>query len=197
MPVKVEPTKAQGSLASPKTSRSYMFDITKAEEIFDHLMADKLLHFSVGHKIPPRAKIKWKEYCKYHNSWNHTTVNCITFRNGIQDRIDKGDFKFPEAAKKGMAVDKDPFPYDFVANMVHVDMRGAPRTTPRQKVSLRAPSRLPKEYKCIMTLTTLLMTMLPIFGGIKRLFAFARASPTKRPIHTVVSRAANDPSRAL
>ncbi|KAH7844334.1 hypothetical protein Vadar_026895 [Vaccinium darrowii] len=142
--VKVEPTKAQGSMASPKTTRAYTFDITKAEEIFDQLMADKLLRFSVGHKIPSPAEIKGKEYCKYHNSWNHTTVNCIIFRNAIQDRIDKGDFKFPEVAKKGMAVDEDPFPADFGANMVYVDMRGAPRTAPRQKISLGAPSQTAK-----------------------------------------------------
>ncbi|KAH7848851.1 hypothetical protein Vadar_009207 [Vaccinium darrowii] len=142
--VKFEPTKAQGSMASPKTTRAYTFDITKAEEIFDQLMADKLLRFSVGHKIPSPVEIKGKEYCKYHNSWNHTTVNCIIFRNAIQDRIDKGDFKFPKAAKKGMAVDEDPFPADFGANMVHVDMRGAPRTAPRQKISLGAPSQAAK-----------------------------------------------------
>ncbi|KAH7864116.1 hypothetical protein Vadar_025982 [Vaccinium darrowii] len=142
--VKVEPTKAQGSMASPKTTRAYTFDITKAEEIFDQLMADKLLRFSVGHKIPSPAEIKGKEYCKYHNSWNHTTVNCIIFRNAIQDRIDKGDFKFPEVAKKGMAVDEDPFPADFGANMVYVDMRGAPRTAPRQKITLGTPSQVAK-----------------------------------------------------
>ncbi|KAH7837372.1 hypothetical protein Vadar_013101 [Vaccinium darrowii] len=142
--VKVEPTKAQGSMASPKTTRAYTFDITKAEDIFDQLMADKLLRFSVGHKIPSPAEIKGKEYCKYHNSWNHTTVNCIIFRNAIQDRIDKGDFKFPEVEKKGMAVDEDPFPADFGANMVYVDMRGAPRTAPRQKIALGAPSQAAK-----------------------------------------------------
>ncbi|KAH7836348.1 hypothetical protein Vadar_000205 [Vaccinium darrowii] len=99
--VKVEPTKAQGSLASPKTSSSYTFDIIKAEEIFYHLTTDKLLRFSTGHKIPPLVEIKGKEYCKYHNSWNRTTVNCISFRNDIQDRIDKANFKFPDAPKKG------------------------------------------------------------------------------------------------
>ncbi|KAH7845112.1 hypothetical protein Vadar_032603 [Vaccinium darrowii] len=141
---KFEPTKAQGSMASPKTTRAYTFDITKAEETFDQLMADKLLRFSVGHKIPSPVEIKGKEYCKYHNSWNHTTINCIIYRNAIQDRIDKGNFKFPEAAKKGMAVDEDPFPADFGANMVLVDMRGAPRTAPRQKISLGAPSQAAK-----------------------------------------------------
>ncbi|KAH7856752.1 hypothetical protein Vadar_005158 [Vaccinium darrowii] len=128
--VKVEPTKAQGSMASPKTTRAYTFDITKAEEIFDQLMTDKLLRFSLGHKISSPAEIKGKEYCKYHNSWNHTTVNCIIFRNAIQDRIDKGDFKFPEVAKKGMAVDEDPFPANFGANMILHDSDDAPDDHP-------------------------------------------------------------------
>ncbi|WP_222927397.1 hypothetical protein, partial [Xylella fastidiosa] len=43
-----------------------------------------------------------------------------------------------------MAVDEDPFPADFGANMVYVDMRGAPRTVPRQKISLGAPSQAAK-----------------------------------------------------
>ncbi|KAH7846876.1 hypothetical protein Vadar_019243 [Vaccinium darrowii] len=71
-------------------------------------------------------------------------VDRVEFPKGYKDRIDKGDFKFPEAAKKGMAVDQDPFPADFGANMVHVDMRGAPRTAPRQKISLGAPSQAAK-----------------------------------------------------
>ncbi|KAH7852854.1 hypothetical protein Vadar_030102 [Vaccinium darrowii] len=67
-------------------------------------------------------------------------VDRVEFPKGI----DKGDFKFPEVAKKGMAVDEDPFPADFGANMVYVDMRGAPRTAPRQKITLGAPSQAAK-----------------------------------------------------
>ena len=138
--VKVEPTMAQGSMATSKPSRTYTFDITRAEEVFDALMADRMFRFALGHKIPPAEEIKGKDYCKYHNSWNHTTNNCITFRNDVQDRIDKGEFKFPDI-KKAMGVDADPFPSNLAANVVSVDMRGAPRTHPKQKISLGAPSR--------------------------------------------------------
>ncbi|KAH7860748.1 hypothetical protein Vadar_017615 [Vaccinium darrowii] len=79
----------------------------------------------------------------YRKPYNEA-VDRVEFPKGYKDRIDKGDFKFPEVAKKGMAVDEDPFPADFGANMVYVDMRGAPRTAPRQKISLGAPSQTAK-----------------------------------------------------
>ena len=43
-----------------------------------------------------------------------------------------------------MSVDLNPFLEEFVTHMVHVDMRGATRTVPRQKMSLGAPSRAAK-----------------------------------------------------
>ena len=35
-------------------------------------------------------------YCKYHNSWNHSTNSCWSFTNIIQDRINKEILKFLE-----------------------------------------------------------------------------------------------------
>ena len=58
--IKVEPTQAQGFMASPRTTKPYTFDIMTVDEIFDQLQMDKLLRFSVGHKIPSPSEIKGK-----------------------------------------------------------------------------------------------------------------------------------------
>ena len=88
-----------------KPSRSYIFDTTKANEIFDHLLADKKFKFSFDHKFPSFSEMEGKKYCKYHNSWNQTTNNSIIFQNDIQDMIDRGEFKFPKNTKPGIGVD--------------------------------------------------------------------------------------------
>ena len=47
------------------------------------------------HQIPNKDELRGKVYCKYHNSWNHTTNAYWGFRNFIQDMINKGILKFP------------------------------------------------------------------------------------------------------
>lgn len=124
-----------------RPTRAYTFDFSKVEAIFDQLLAAKLFKLPFGNKIPTLEELKGREYCKYHNSWNHTTNNCIVFRNDIQDKIERGEFKFPEKDKQVMGLDGNPFPSGLSTNMVSVSTRGMPRTVPRQKISLEAPSR--------------------------------------------------------
>ena len=49
----------------------YLFDISKADQIFDCLVKDKQIKLPEDHKIPPAIKIKGKKYCKWHRSWTH------------------------------------------------------------------------------------------------------------------------------
>ena len=49
-------------------------------------------------------------YCKWHNSWSHSTKNCIVFRDKIQEQIRKGSLKFPAKAEKAMGINTNPFP---------------------------------------------------------------------------------------
>lgn len=59
------------------------------------------------HYIPTRTlNAKGREYCKYHNSFNHSTKSCWAFKNVLQERINKRVLKFPE--KQESAVDNDP-----------------------------------------------------------------------------------------
>ena len=40
-----------------------------------------------------------KEYCKWHNSWRHSTQNCVTFRNKVQKAINEGLLLLPGKGK--------------------------------------------------------------------------------------------------
>ena len=96
--------------------------MAKIEEIFDFLLKEKFIIFFQDHQLPSKEELKGKIYCKYHNSWNHGTNSCWSFRNIIQDRINKGILKFPEK-EKAMVIDKDLFPPVASFNIAATDLR--------------------------------------------------------------------------
>ena len=91
------------------TQAHYTFDVAKTEEIFNFLMKEKFITFPQDHQLPSKEELRGKVYCKYHNSWNYGTNYCSSFRNIIQDRINKGILKFLEK-NEAMVVDENPFP---------------------------------------------------------------------------------------
>ncbi|GKV04390.1 hypothetical protein SLEP1_g16548 [Rubroshorea leprosula] len=93
-----------------EAGKQYTFDVSKASDIFDHLKESGLIKLPPGHQIPTATEIGARDYCKFHNSWKHSTDNCLIFRNVLQEKIDKGILKFPDKAKETMGVDADPFP---------------------------------------------------------------------------------------
>ena len=52
------------------------FDVAKTKEIFDFLVKEKFITFPADYRIPSNDELRGKTYCKYHNSWNHTTNAC-------------------------------------------------------------------------------------------------------------------------
>ncbi|XP_059671115.1 uncharacterized protein LOC132316659 [Cornus florida] len=62
------------------TGKSYSFNLSKTDQIFDHLMADKMISLPKGHRILSASDLKGKEYCKYHNSWNYATNDYYSTR---------------------------------------------------------------------------------------------------------------------
>ena len=82
------------------TRVQYNFEVTKTKEIFDFLVKEKFITFPKDHRILNKDELKGKAYCKYHNSWNHTTNACWGLRNVIQDRINKGILKFLDKKKR-------------------------------------------------------------------------------------------------
>ena len=56
------------------TQVQYTFEVVKTKEIFDFLVKEKFITFPKDHWIPSKDKLRGKAYCKYYNSWNHTTI---------------------------------------------------------------------------------------------------------------------------
>ena len=69
-------THTASAKAATKTSKVYTFDITKANAIFDQLLATKIIKLQLGHNIPKPEYLKGKVYCKYPNSFKNATNNC-------------------------------------------------------------------------------------------------------------------------
>ena len=104
--VRKESTHAQ-KFKNKEINKVYSFDISKADEIFDHLLKKKFIKLPSDVKLPSAEERRGKTYCKWHDAWSHSTKNCNVFRDRIQDQVKKGKLKFPE---KPMGMDTDPFP---------------------------------------------------------------------------------------
>lgn len=102
---------------------AYTFDVSKTEEILDFLVQEQFITLPFGHILPSTEELQGKDYCKYHDTWTHSTNNCWAFRNAIQERIDKGVLKFPEKKKESMLIDEDPFPPVATINSVTYSLR--------------------------------------------------------------------------
>ena len=53
--------------------KTYTFDVTKCDEIFDLLVKDSQMIVPPGVKIPPLEQQKKRGFCKYHNFLGHKT----------------------------------------------------------------------------------------------------------------------------
>jgi hypothetical protein len=81
----------------------FTFDVSKCDRIFDEL--NKLGHVKLSHAIPPLEKLKWRAYCKWHNSFSHATNDCNVFRRQIQSAVNEGRLVVPQ-----MQIDNNFFP---------------------------------------------------------------------------------------
>ena len=64
-------------------SKSYSFDITKPEQIFDVLFKDKQIVIPVGKKLPSLNELKGQNFCEFHQIMGHKTNHCVRFRDLI------------------------------------------------------------------------------------------------------------------
>ncbi|CAL2270825.1 unnamed protein product [Prunus armeniaca] len=78
----------------PVQNKVYSFDLTKVDALFDVMILQKAIE--KPHKLPKPAELKGKQYSKWYNSWNHSTNNCVVFRDVIQDGITAGKLKLVE-----------------------------------------------------------------------------------------------------
>jgi len=105
----------------PKT---YTFDVTKCEEIFDLLVADGIILVPKNLKVPPVEPRKKSGFCKFHGFLGHNLSRCTRFRDSVQKAFDEGRLKFGDKAKQPMQVDADPLKTDdsMYAEVVDINM---------------------------------------------------------------------------
>ena len=110
---------AKGSNKPSAPARTYHFDVDRADELFDILLESKYISLpDPRHKIFSKEELQGIEHCKLHSSFTHSTNNCLTFRNIIQEKFDNRILKFQDKPKENMAVDTEPFPEMVDINMV-------------------------------------------------------------------------------
>jgi hypothetical protein len=102
-------------------AKGFDFDVSKVEQIFDLLLKEKQLKFPEGYKPPTAQELKGRSYCKWHDSFTHSTSDCKELRRQIQSAIEQGRLILGQTAMK---VDTHPFPG---VNMVESNDRTARR----------------------------------------------------------------------
>jgi hypothetical protein len=66
--------------AVKKDEIKFMFDVSKCDKLFDVLVRGGVIWLAEGHVILTLEMLARKKYCKWHNSYFHTTNKCIYFR---------------------------------------------------------------------------------------------------------------------
>jgi hypothetical protein len=89
----------------PKT---YTFDVSKCEEIFDLLVADGIILVPKNMKLPPLEQRKKRGFCKFHGFLGHNLSRCTRFRDSVQIALDEGRLKFGDKTKQPLQLDADP-----------------------------------------------------------------------------------------
>ncbi|XP_016647062.1 PREDICTED: uncharacterized protein LOC107880300 [Prunus mume] len=67
----------------PAQNKVYSFDLTKVDALFDEMLLEKAIE--TPHRLPKPEELKGRQYCRWHNSWNHSTNSCVVFRDVIQE----------------------------------------------------------------------------------------------------------------
>jgi hypothetical protein len=57
----------------------YTFDVLKCDRLFDLLHRGGVIRLTEGHIIPSAIILAKKTYCKWHDSYTHTTNECNYF----------------------------------------------------------------------------------------------------------------------
>jgi len=81
------------------TPKSYTFDVTKCDEIFDLLVTEGITVVPKGLKMPPIEQRKKRGFCKFHGFLGHNKSRCVLFRDSVQKALDEGRLKFGDKSK--------------------------------------------------------------------------------------------------
>jgi hypothetical protein len=86
----------------------FTFDVTKCDKLFVVFLQNNVIHLSEGHIIPPPDKVAKGKYCKWHDTFSHTTNECNYFSRRVKLALNDGCFTLRDGHK--MKLDTDPFP---------------------------------------------------------------------------------------
>ena len=68
-------------------AKTYTFDVSKCEEIYDLLVKDGQILVPPNAKLPPLEQRQKRGFCKFHNDVGHTTSQCFLFRDVVQKSL--------------------------------------------------------------------------------------------------------------
>ncbi|CAL8087078.1 unnamed protein product [Prunus armeniaca] len=78
----------------PTQNKVYSFDLTKVDALFDEMLLHKAI--VTPHQLSKPEELNDRQYCRWHNSWNHSTNSCVVFMDVIQEGIIVGRLKLAE-----------------------------------------------------------------------------------------------------
>jgi hypothetical protein len=73
------------------------FDISKCDKLFDVLLQNNIIRLKGGHVIATAYQLARKKYCKWHDSFSHTTNKCNYFHRQIQSALNDGHLTLRDA----------------------------------------------------------------------------------------------------
>ncbi|XP_024171672.1 uncharacterized protein LOC112177628 [Rosa chinensis] len=77
-----EPVKLKSVAFTKPEYATYTYDVNKAHDILDEMIAAKMVKTDFR-PFPIPEELKGKKYCKFHNLWNHNTVECVKLKDQI------------------------------------------------------------------------------------------------------------------
>jgi hypothetical protein len=69
----------------------YTFDVSKCDPLFDLLLPGGFIRLTEGHIVPNADILAKMTYCKWHDSYTHTTNECNYFGNRYNQRSTTAD----------------------------------------------------------------------------------------------------------
>jgi hypothetical protein len=93
--------------AGKKDEMKYIFDVSKCDKLFDLLLKGGVIRLTEGHAIPSADQLAKKKYCKWHDSYSHTTNECNYFCWQVQSALNDGRLTLGDGSK--MKLDVNPF----------------------------------------------------------------------------------------
>jgi hypothetical protein len=95
----------------------YTFDVSKCDRLFNFLLCGGVIQLTEGHVLPSADMLAKKKYCKWHDSFSHTTNGCNYFHRQVQSAINDGRLMMGDESRMKLA--SDPFP----GNMIEFEQK--------------------------------------------------------------------------